>query len=837
MNKKLKNEIIKHSLSVLILAIITLVYFKPLLDGKDIRQSDMTYGEGMAKELNDYHEQTGEYSYWTNAMFSGMPSSFISDPPDLNVYGWFGRPIKMLTPYLSYAITFMMLICFYITFLLLGFDIWIALGASLAYAFCSYNMIIIEAGHITKAYAIAMMPLVMGGLIVAYQKNFKAGFILFMIGLGMLITQNHLQITYYTLLMAGVYVLVTFAYSIFEHSVLTFLKRSVILLIAIVLALLPNLYNLYPGYDYAKESIRGKSELMGKGSTGLGYDYAFAWSYGIKETLTLLVPNTMGGSSSMESMEQIEQEIPTTLETLRTQRFGQDPNQLLQQCSPYWGEQPFTSGPVYAGIVVVFLFVLSLFLLKGHLRVWAVLMLILSCVLAWGKHFPLMNDFLFDYLPFYNKFRTPAMSLVIATFVMVFFGFAGLKNLFDKKIKQAEKLKYLYISTAIVGGICFLLAIMPGMFLDFTSGRETLPEQLLTALQQDRAALCSSDAWRSFFFVLAAAALCWLVIKEKLKTQYIVVALSVLSLIDLWVVDKRYLNDNDFEEKKKTIAANYAQAPVNLAIDRDTTIGYRVLNLAANPFTDARASYYHHSIGGYHAAKLRRYQELVDSVMLNEINYFTSNINQATDDSSRNALLGKLTTLNMLNAKYFIFDYASLPFINNSVLGNAWFVDDVCLVNNANEEMDSIKEVNLSTTAIVNKEFAPVLSGWKPKQHSGSSSINLIKQTSNTCVYEVSATQEELAVFSEIYYPKFWQIDIDGKPTSMLRANYVLRAMLVPQGNHTITFKFIPTTWMNLRIVTLITSILIIISLCFVGYFSYKKSELFATPKQNRGKS
>jgi hypothetical protein len=825
-DKKLRNgiwnNVWKHALSLCVFALITLVYFKPLLDGKDIRQSDMTNVEGMVKELTDYHKQTGEHSYWTNSMFSGITSAYMTGPTDLNLYFWLDQPIKKLMPYLSYAIIFMMLICFYLTFILLGFDIWIALGAALAYAFGSYNLIIIEAGHITKAYAIAMMPLVMGGLVLAYQKNFKGGFFLFMIGLGLLIAQNHLQITYYTLFMLAIYVLVVFVYSIFEKTVLDFIKKSAVLLIAVALAILPNISLLYQGYDYSKESMRGQSELKGKKSAGLSYDYAFAWSYGIGESLTLLVPNAMGGSSTFETMEQIEKNLPNTLNVLQTQRFEQDPNQLLQQCTPYWGAQPFTSGPVYAGAIIVFLFVFSLFLVKGRLRVWAIVAFLFSLILAWGKHLPVINNWMFDFFPFYSKFRTPSMSLVIATFVMVFFAFWGLKELLsDLKTNREKKLKYLYISMGVTGGICLLLALIPGLFFDFTSGQEKIPSPLLSALQTDREALCASDAWRSLLFILVAAFLLWMLIQGKIKTLYAVLAISALSFIDLWIVDKRYLNDNDFDFQQKISSNQYAMAPVDVAIKEDKSLGYRVLNLSDNPFNDSRTSYYHHSIGGYHPAKLRRYQELIDSLMTNEISYFATNFSPALNDSSRSALLKHLTSLNMLNAKYFIFDRSAAPFVNTETLGSAWFVNNVCLVDNANEELDSLKIINPAVTAVVNKEFLPMLSDWKPESDANSK-ISLTEKIPNKCVYTVSAKKDELAVFSEIYYPKYWKIDIDGKPADMLRANYVLRAMLIPKGEHTITFQFIPTNWTMMRKVALASSILIILMILYAGYQRYK---------------
>ncbi len=840
-----KTQIVKHVLAIVFFALLTLVYFKPLLDGKDVQQSDMLHFEGMSKELTDYHENTGGYSYWTNAMFSGMTSTYIYGPPDANVYNWLSAPIQKGTPMRSFGIIFMMLIGAYIAMLAFGMSFWVALGAAIAYAFCSYNFIIIEAGHITKAYAIAVLPLVISGVVLAYQNKRVAGFFLFMIGFGLSLAQSHPQITYYTALAVAAYALIVFIYAIIQKTLLDFFKSSGVLIIALILALLPNLGLLYQSYDYSKESMRGKSELTAKAEengSGLAYDYAYAWSYGKGETFSLLVPNMAGGASHFRTFEEMQEFMPSTINTLQTKRFEQDPNQLLQQCSTYWGEQPFTSGPVYVGAVICLLFVFSLFVVKGKMRIWAIVVFLFSIALAWGKHFPLLNDFFFNYFPMHNKFRTPSMILVLTAFIMAFYGFYGLNILTDKN-KQTDKKKinrHLYISFGIVGGMSLLFAIMPNVFFDFTCDRDNLlPAELLAALQSDRQAMLVADAWRTLGFVFVTAILLWLIINEKVKKQqYIVVVISLLALFDLWNVDKRYLNDNNFEEKKVSINQQYQFTPCDAAIKQDVSLGYRVLNLAASPFNDAHASYFHHSIGGYHGAKIRRYQEFIDSVMMNDLNRFTTQINTIRSDSEQHVFMSSLQSLNMLNAKYFIYNYQAAPLVNTEIFGPAWFVDNVKMVDNADEEIAAFRNTDVKTTAIVNKQFAQQVQKFN-SQHNKNSTIALIQKDSKTLTYNVNAVKDELVVFSEIFYPKYWKVTIDGKDCSadLFRADYILRAMMVPQGQHTIHFEFVPQAWINARTVSMISSILILLfmlgSLAYYAYNYYKKNpKTFAKAEQ-----
>jgi hypothetical protein len=834
MDKKLIREMVKHVAAIAFLAVIALIYFKPLLDGKDVKQSDMTHFEGMSKEVRDFHDQTGQYSYWANNMFSGMPSTMVYGESPSSVFHWISSIIYNTVPMRSYGPILAMLICFYLTMILLGFDIWIAIGSALAFAFCSYNPIIIEAGHVTKAYAIATIPLIVGGAIMAYQGRIKGGAVLFMIGFGLSIAQSHPQVTYYSGIAVVLFILTAFIYACVEKSLPQFFKTSAALLIAGILAILPNIANLYQTYDYSKETMRSPSELVKQQtqsdvrSTGLEYNYAYTWSYGLGESFSLLVPNIMGGSSHIESMEQYEKQLPHVLQTLTTQRFDKDPNQLMQDCTSYWGAQPFTSGPVYAGAIICLLFVISLCVIKGRMRVWIILLFAVSLFMAWGKHFPLLNDLLFYHLPLYNKFRTPSMILLLTTFIMALSAFWGLKELLTGKIAQQKLLKYIYVSTAIVGGLCLLFAVMPGLFFDFTTPANAgLPAPLLSALQEDRQALCSSDAWRSLGFVLITALFLWLFAAKKLNAKFttaIVIAISVLSLIDLWNVDKRYLNDKDFEKPAATLASNYVMHNANRIIKQDTSLGYRVLNLAANPFADSHTPYYHHSVGGYHPAKLRRYQEMVDSVLSRDINQFISSFNNVyTNDSLRDAFMQSLPAINMLNAKYFIFDPNNPPFLNTAALGAAWFVDHAGMADNANEELSLLQSVNPAQTAVINKDFSGMLKGWKEGK-SARSTITLTQKTSNTCVYKTQTDKEELAVFSEIYYPQFWHIDIDGKPAQMLRANYVLRAMLVPSGEHTITFTFYPDSWVNSRRIALGGSCLVIVILLGMGgLYLYRK--------------
>ena len=821
MTKENKIKILKHVLAVVVMAVITLIYFRPLLDGKDVRQSDMMFFEGMSKELKDYHAETGDYSYWTNAMFSGMPAAYLYAKPDANVYWWMGLPIQKGTPMMSYGIIFMMLLCFYIAMCQLDVHPLVAFAASLAYAFCSYNLIIIEAGHVTKAYTIAAIPLVVTGVILAYRNKYLAGGLLFMFGFGFSLAQSHPQITYYTGIAVALYVLVTFIYAIIRKSVLNFAKASGVLAIAAVLAVLPNVSNLYTSYDYSKESMRGQSELAAKSTgSGLDYDYAYAWSYGKGETFTLLIPNARGGVSHPDSWEAYQKALPQTIATLQSQSLGQDPNQLLQQCSTYWGAQPFTSGPVYAGAVVCLLFILSLFWVKGEMRIWAIAVFICSIVFAWGKFCPAVNDFMFYHFPMFNKFRTPSMILVLTTFVMAFFGFYGLKALYNTDNNQAYLKKSLYISLAISGGLCFLIAIMPDLFFNFTVERDaTLPEVLQSSLISDRKALCVADAWRSLIFILLAFVVLWLGVNKKIKTNYVVIAIAAIALIDLWGVDTRYLNEQDFEKHDQAVSQQYAMTPCDNAILADKTPGYRVLNLAANPFTDTHASYFHHSIGGYHGAKLRRYQEFVDSVMMNDLHTFTTQIGNVRSDSEMVALTSSLKSLNMLNAKYFIFQYQSQPFVNTSVYGPAWIVNDVQWANNANEELDMTKNADTRHIAVIDKQYKDKLNDFVAKEDN-QSEIILLKQTSKTCEYKVNAQSDVLAVFSEIYYPKYWKVSIDGKETDgLMRADYILRALMVPQGEHTIKFEFYPSSWFMARNLSMISSIVIILLVLLIaGY-------------------
>lgn len=804
MKNKLKFESFQHVLVVFVFIAICLAYFYPLLQNKDLVQSDMVNVQGMSKELKDYHQKTGEYAQWTNAMFGGMPAYQIYGAPPSNIYFYIGQIIQKPFSYTSFAIILMALICFYILLTTLGVSSWLAAIGAFAYAFGSYNFIIIDAGHITKAYAIATLPLVIAGFTTIFNKKYIGGGLLLAVGLGLNIAQSHFQITYYIALAVGLYLLVELIYSIKEKLYIHFAKSIAVICIATILALLPNLYELYKTYDYGKESMRGPSELTldnSRNNKGLDKDYAFGWSYGKMESLTLLIPNIYGGSSHYELSkssnlykELINKGVPVG-----------NANEAVQSVPTYWGAQPFTSGPVYIGAIVCFLFVLGLVLVKGRMKWWLLSVAILGLILSWGKNFPMINYFFFDYLPGYNKFRTVSMILVLPCFAMALLGILALKEIISGKNTKEEIKKALVIAGGATGGISLLFFLLGAGMFDFVGINDQamlaqgFPQWYLDAIVADRISMFRWDSFRSFIYIALAFGAIWFYIQNKIKIQYLLISLSLLIVIDLFMVDKRFLNNDDFVAKRKI--ANVISASENdVAIMDDKDLGYRVFNAAGNPFNDARTSYFHHSIGGYHGAKLRRYQDVIET-------QFSKGIN--------------VKVLNMLNTRYFIApSEGGRPVVqrNTAALGNAWFVDTLKIVENADAELAALSTFEPATTAIVDKRFENLTKSWS-KSKDSLSTIKLTEYAPGKLTYIVDAKQNELAVFSEIYYPKYWDITIDGQKAEMFRANYILRSMIVPKGKHTIEFKFTPTPWNLANKVSLYSSFLI--GLIILGYFAW----------------
>lgn len=821
MNSKSKKGLI-HLGIVVLFFIISAIYFSPAFQGKVIQQGDTMKFNAMINEARQFHEATGDYANWNSAMFSGMPAYQVGMAEPRSDIFTPVRNILTLTPFdlqLNVGILFLYLVAFYACLAMMGISPLLSLLGAVAFGLGSYNIIIIEAGHITKAYAISMMAPILVGMLLTLRKKYLLGGILFSFALGLQIAFNHIQITYYTAI-AGVVLGITYAvYAIKDKWIKQFLIAVGVLLLGCAMALTINSRHLFVNQQYAEYTMRGGSEISvtpedlykdgepksiaGK-TSGLDIDYAYSWSYGKGETFTLLVPGMYGGGSG--------ETVSKDSEFYKNFRQTQAPL--------YWGDQPFTSGPVYFGAIVMFLFVLGLIIVKGPERWWILVATLLSIIMAWGKNFATFNEFLFEYLPMYNKFRTPSMSLVIANVTTVLMAILALKTILNKEVGQKQLQKALYISTGITGGLCLMFVIFAGSFsysglsdMQMASQYGNQWQAIQDILVSDRKDLLVSDSMRSLILILLAAATIWLFNNNKLKNQnWVVVAIIALTLFDLWGVDKRYLNDNNFVNKNK-IALQPTQD--DLIIDEYARINgdkdYRVFNVAVNTFNDSYPSAFHHQIGGYHAAKLRRYQDLIDFYLSRHIN---------TD------------VLNMLNARYFVVPNGqggTAVQRNVAALGNAWYVDNYRLVNDPNAEILALNDFDPAKTAIVNKEFAELLTGKDLALDSNSVIEPVHQQPYNPdyLQYKTKTNKEQLAVFSEIYYKPDWFAYIDGERAEYIRVNYVLRAMVVPAGEHTIEFRNEAPLLHKLDKVALAGSIIFVIiilgSIAMVLYKSRKK--------------
>ncbi|HOP13107.1 MAG TPA: YfhO family protein [Lentimicrobium sp.] len=700
-------------------------------------------------------------------------------------------------------LVFIYLIGFFILLMVLKVDPWLALAGSVAFAFSSYFFIILEAGHNSKAHAIGYMAPVLAGIILTYRGKHIAGMLVTALFLALELRANHLQITYYLMMMVIILGISELIISIKQKTVPAFLKATGLLFIAAFLALSTNITNIWATWEYGKDTIRGKSELSsdpGNRTTGLDKDYATQWSYGKAETFTLMIPNTKGGATgslgnNRKAMEKVD---PTYAQAVAGQNH-------------YWGDQPFTSGPVYAGAIMVFLFILGLFILKGHMRWWLLAVTILSVILSWGKNFMPLTDFFLHYIPGYNKFRAVSMILVIADLAIPLLGILTLKEILEKPAIVREKQKQFYIALGLTGGLALVFYLMPQTFFNFFSGMEqaAISEQrttldssqvaqfdsLINNLEAARIYIFKSDAIRSFLFILAAAALIWLYGSKKIKAGVLTASAILLIAIDMIPVANRYLNNDNFVSKTQ-VNNPFMPTEADKIILKDADPNFRVFNTTVSTFQDASTSYFHKSIGGYHGAKLRRYQELID----------------------HHISKGNESVLNMLNTKYYIVNDAnrkpSLQ-INMDATGNAWFVNTYKMVENADQEIDALTNFSPESTAIVDKRFAQQLSGFSSMPDTNAF-IQLTEYQPNKLKYKYQAATDQLTVFSEIYYDKGWKAFIDGKPAPYFRANYVLRAMIVPAGSHEIEFRFEPRVYFTGEKISFAGSLLLI--LLILGY-------------------
>lgn len=774
----------------LLFVIIAYVYFPPLFEGKIVHQSDISSWRGAANEAIEFREKTGQEPLWTNSMFGGMPTTMISTIYKGNylqqLYNnlfWGPRPA-------SYLI--LAFVSFYLLMLSLGVRSWVAIAGALAFGFCSYNFQIMQVGHNAKMVAIAFMPMVLASVIFAFSRNRWLGAVFLGISLAFEIMANHPQITFYLAMVILFYGGAQLYLAIKNKTLPSFIKTGVLLFVAAGLAAGANVNHLWPTWEYTKYTMRGGSELtlnqQNQTENGLNKEYATAWSYGIEETFNLLIPNFNGGASAGELGKNSE-----TYKFLK-QAGAQQADQIIKQLPLYWGPQSFTAGPMYMGAVAIFLFVLGLVLIKGPMKWWIASLSLLVLLLGWGRHFMVLSNLFYDYVPLYNKFRVPSMILVVLQLTIPLLGFYTVWKIVKGDFERAVVLKGLKISLLIVGGICALFVFLPGLAGSFSAAADSnYPDWLQQCLPQDRKALLRSDALRSLVFVVLTAGCIWGIVRGKLKMERLLIVLCVLLALDMWTVDKRYLNNGHFVTQRE-FNNQFQARPVDKIILEDESLDYRVLDLSVNTFNDSHSSYFHKTIGGYSAAKLQRYQDLIDYFIAPKIDAVIQEAKQGATYSSLTQSLSTDPILNMLNTKYIIVDANSNPIENRSAYGNAWFVKDYELVNTADEEIIKLAQIEPSEMAVIAKEFAPIVQD-RGINFDDSATIQLISYAPNKLEYRTRAKDEQLAVFSEIYYPKGWHVYVDGQEVEHFRTDYVLRAMFVPAGEHVITFEFRPDSY------------------------------------------
>tara|TARA_B100001250_G_scaffold59724_1_gene46537 strand:+ start:3137 stop:5536 length:2400 start_codon:yes stop_codon:yes gene_type:complete len=793
MNNKIMKKfkfLVPHFLVLLFFVCISFIYFSPLLEGKMLEMHDIKVYKAASKEIVDFRKQTGDEALWTNSMFSGMPAYQISTHSKGNLIQYLAKVLSLGMPRPA-SLLFLYLLGFYILLLSLKVDYRLSIVGAIAFAFSSYFFIIIQAGHMTKAHAIAYVPMVVAAVLYTYRGKMLLGGVLTAITVALEIYANHLQITYYLALILLIIGFVQFFKDLRSDNLLDFVKRTGVLFLAALLASGTAFTNLAITMEYGEESTRGKSELtnnLDNKTSGLDKDYATDWSYGVAETFTLLIPNFHGGAS--------QGELTTDSETYKAIRRAPNAKKIIKQLPLYWGDQPMVSGPTYAGAIIVFLFVLGLFLVNSEIRIWLVAATIMSILLAWGKNFMGLTDLFLDYFPGYNKFRAVSMILVVAEFTIPLLGFVALNRFLNSNgntTKDFSKERALKLAFYIVGGLALFFALMPSLFFDFVGAQDLNLEKNgwpIDALQSDRKELLSSDAWRSFIFIALTFVTLWLFLKNKIKSVHVILIVGLLVLADMWTINKRYLNEDHFA-RKRNLKQPYQPTPANNQILADKDPNFRVFNQSVSTFNDASTSYFHKSIGGYHGAKLKRYQELIENHI------------------SR----GNMAVLNMLNTKYFISQKGKVQ-RNAAAMGNSWFVNEINIVEDADAEIVALNEFNPSNSAIVDQRFREQVVDSLDNE---GATIVLTDYKPNYLGYISNSPKDGIAIFSEIYYDKGWNAYIDGELKPHFRANYVLRGMSIPAGSHVVEFKFEPSTYIIGEKVSLTSSIILFLLLAFVS--------------------
>ncbi|MBQ5881610.1 MAG: YfhO family protein [Bacteroidales bacterium] len=793
--------------------IISYAYSPYVLQGKIVNQSDISAWNGMANEIITHNEQHPEDpALWTGSMFSGMPATQISvdykgdaTTPLYNLLFWGERPP-------SYLI--ISLIGGFLLFLAFGINPYLTAVGAIAITFCSYNMQIIQVGHNTKMVAIAFMPWVMAALVYAYRKKYLLGAALFGLALSFQIKANHPQITYYLAFIVAGYAIAEMVGAIREKKFSNWFRTSIAVLVAGLLGIATNANKLLPTYEYAQYTMRGGSELShdeeNQTDGGLKLDYATAWSYGIEETLNMLVPNLNGGASSGELSKNSE-----TYQILK--QYYRNPDAIIKQMPLYWGPQPFTAGPMYMGAITIFLFILGLLVIKDRTKWWIIAVSTIALLLSWGSHFMWFSELFFRFAPLYNKFRTVSMILVILQITLPLLGIIALDKILNASEQQRKALeKSLLKATGITAGICLVLALFPGIIGDFASASDSMfgnDRELVEALRADRRGLLRSDAFTSMIFILIAAAAIFFHLKGSLKKGWAIGIVGAAILVNMWSIDKRYLNESHFY-KRREFNNQYALRNVDKLILEDKDPNYRVLDLTVNTFNDAIVSYHHKTIGGYSPAKLQRYQDMIDFHISKEMNDLVGDINKAISSagtiSAVNEALGYYPVLAMLNTKYIVIDPSNPPLEYHNRLGNAWLVKSSLSAQNADQEMAALSLTDPATDAVI---FNPDVEMGTIKEYSDEGTIELTSYSPNRLTYKYNAPKGGLAIFSEVYYPAGWKAYIDSQEVEILRANYILRGLELTPGEHTVEFVFAPESFKSGKNISLCSSIALILLL------------------------
>ncbi len=823
MNKNILSQITPYLVAVLLFTIISFLYFTPVLEGKQLLGHDSESWMCMAKETVDYNKSNDDVALWTNSMFGGMPTYQISMQQPNNLIQYFEKLIFLFPPTVYNVILY--LIGFYILLLTFRVKPWIALVGSIAFTFASYNFIIIFAGHNSKAITIAYMAPLIGGVFMAFRDKKIVGALLTTLFLSLAIRANHVQILYYTLIILLFFGVVELIYSLKEKQLKSFFQTVGLLIAALIVAAGMNATALLTTYEYTDYTMRGKSNGLTSDTQnsqhGLNKEYITNWSYGKAETLTMLIPNFRGGASG--GTLGVDSHTAEKIKSFNVP----DVEKLMKdfQLPLYWGDQPGTSGPVYLGAIVIFLFIIGFFVVEKRILWWLLPMILLTMFLSWGKNLMWLTDIFIDYFPLYNKFRTVSMTLVATGFGITLLAILALKEVLTTENAKEKLLRPILYSAGITAGVALVFALIPSLAGSFVSPADTQFSGdyafLKETLPLDREAMLRSDAWRSVGFILAAALLLWLFIKNYLKTNTVIILFGVLFLADLAPIAKRYLNDSHFERKRNFNNLVQPTAADNMILADKSY--FRVLDASVNIFNDSKPSYFHKNIGGYHAAKLRRYQELINMQIEGEIGQLFGAFGRAKTFEEIAPTIDSLGVLNMLNMKYVIYNKDAAPLVNNKCNGNAWFVNKIHIAADANEEMKLIGEINTKTELVIDKEFAAQV----PTTLTADSTarIALKSYNPNRLVYSFSSATDQMAVFSEIYYDKGWNAYVNGEKAPYVRANYLLRAMPLKKGTYDVEFKFEPNSYKFGNIIALASSIVFIIGILIFGFIWYKKKD------------